>query len=71
MARRLGYACSAIGYTGLALTAVKLIMGLGGALAILAQQPFGAWLLSAVALGLTAYGIYSLLESRYRRIANL
>lgn len=173
IARRLGYACSAIGYTGLALTAVKLIMGseggddepiedwtiyfldqpfgrwlvalggimvigvgiaflfqaykakfrrhlklqqmsstervwtvrlgrlgiaargfvfgiigsflvlaaiqidgskaigLGGALAILAQQPFGAWLLGTVALGLTAYGIYSLLESRYRRIANL
>ncbi len=46
-------------------------IGLGGALAILAQQPFGAWLLGAVALGLTAYGIYSLLESRYRRIANL
>lgn len=45
--------------------------GLGGTLAILAQQPFGAWLLGIVAWGLTAYGIYSLLESRYRRITNL
>lgn len=42
--------------------------GLGGALAALAQQPFGPWLLGLVALGLIAYSIYSLLEARYRRI---
>jgi hypothetical protein len=42
--------------------------GLGGALATLAQQPYGPWLLGLVALGLVAFGIYSLVESRYRRI---
>lgn len=44
--------------------------GLGGALAALAQQPFGSWLLGLVALGLIAYSIYSLVEARYRRIVN-
>lgn len=42
--------------------------GLGGALAALAQQPFGPWLLGLVALGLIAYSIYSLIEARYRQI---
>lgn len=42
--------------------------GLGGALATLAQQPYGPWLLGLVALGLLAFGVYSLVESRYRRI---
>ena len=42
--------------------------GLGGALATLAQQPYGPWLLGLVALGLLAFGLYSLVESRYRRI---
>ncbi len=43
--------------------------GFGEALAILAQQPFGPWLLGIVALGLIAYGIYSaLVEARYRQI---
>ncbi|MDX2216819.1 MAG: DUF1206 domain-containing protein [Oculatellaceae cyanobacterium bins.114] len=40
--------------------------GLGTALAALAQQPFGPWLLGLVALGLIAYSIYSLIEARYR-----
>ncbi len=44
--------------------------GLGGALATLEQQPFGPWILGIVALGLIAYGIYSLIEARYRRIGN-
>jgi hypothetical protein len=43
--------------------------GLGEALATLAQQPFGPWILGVVALGLMAYAIYSLFEARYRRIA--
>lgn len=42
--------------------------GLGGALATLAEQPFGPWLLSFVALGLIAYSLYSLAEARYRKI---
>ena len=43
--------------------------GLDGALQNLIQQPFGPWLLGAVALGLVAYGLYMLIEARYRRIA--
>lgn len=44
--------------------------GLGGALASLAQQPFGSWILALVAFGLIAYSIYSLIEARYRRIVH-
>ena len=42
--------------------------GLGGALETLASQSYGPWLLGLVALGLVAYGAYSFLEARYRRI---
>jgi hypothetical protein len=42
--------------------------GVGGALAALAAQPFGPWLLGTVALGFIAYSFYSWLEARYRRI---
>ncbi|MFL6195395.1 MAG: DUF1206 domain-containing protein [Thermoanaerobaculia bacterium] len=42
--------------------------GLGGALEALARQPYGAWLLGLVALGLVAFGAYSILLARYRRI---
>jgi Domain of Unknown Function (DUF1206) len=42
--------------------------GLGGALAALAMQPFGPWILGVVALGLIAYGMYSVIEARYRNL---
>lgn len=42
--------------------------GLGGALETLAAQPHGTWLLAIVALGLLAFGAYSILLARYRRI---
>lgn len=42
--------------------------GLGGALAALLQQPFGPLLLAALGAGLAAYGAFSLVEARYRRI---
>jgi hypothetical protein len=42
--------------------------GLGGALETLAQQPYGPWLLGIVALGLVAYGMFMLVEARYRRM---
>ena len=42
--------------------------GLGGALETLARQPAGPWLLGIVAIGLVAYGAYSFLQARYRRI---
>jgi hypothetical protein len=42
--------------------------GLQGALQTLQQQPYGWILLGIVALGLVAFGIYSLIEAWYRRI---
>ncbi|MBW4614332.1 MAG: DUF1206 domain-containing protein [Desmonostoc vinosum HA7617-LM4] len=42
--------------------------GLDEALQTLAQQPYGSWLLGIVALGLVAYGIYTIIQGRYRRI---
>jgi hypothetical protein len=42
--------------------------GLGGALAALAAQPHGTILLALVAVGLIAFGAYSLLLARYGRI---
>ncbi|MFW5811148.1 MAG: DUF1206 domain-containing protein, partial [Thermodesulfobacteriota bacterium] len=34
----------------------------------LASQPYGPWLLGAVAIGLFCYGIHCLVLARYRRI---
>jgi Domain of Unknown Function (DUF1206) len=42
--------------------------GLGGALATLASQPSGPWLLGVVAIGLAAYGAFLLVQARYRRM---
>jgi len=42
--------------------------GLDAALRTLIQQPFGPLLLGIVALGLVAYGVYSFVEARYRRV---
>lgn len=44
-------------------------LDLGGALRTLTQQAFGSFLLLAVALGLFAYGLFAIVEARYRRIA--
>jgi Domain of Unknown Function (DUF1206) len=43
--------------------------GLDSALQVLLHQPFGPILLAIVALGLFAYGVYSFVEARYRRMA--
>lgn len=43
--------------------------GLGSALDLLAQQSYGPWLLALVAAGLVSYGLFMLVEARYRRIA--
>jgi Domain of Unknown Function (DUF1206) len=42
--------------------------GLSQALETLARQPYGPWLLGVVALGLVAYGIYMIVQARYRRV---
>lgn len=45
--------------------------GLGGSLRALRDAPFGHVLLGGVALGLAAFGVYQLLEARYRRLSGL
>lgn len=46
----------------------KEAVGLDGALGKLAESSHGPWLLGAVALGLLAFGVYSVSDARYRRI---
>jgi hypothetical protein len=43
-------------------------IGIDGALAKLADQAYGTWLLAAVALGLLAYAAFCLVQARYRRV---
>jgi hypothetical protein len=43
-------------------------VGLDGALAKVAQASYGPFLLGVVAVGLIAFGVYSLCDARYRRI---
>jgi len=42
--------------------------GLDGALRSLRQQAAGTWLLTAVALGIAAYGVYSFARARHARV---
>ncbi len=44
------------------------VKGLDGILGTLAAQPYGKFLLGLIAIGLVAYAIYMLIQSRYRRI---
>ncbi|MFP5270803.1 DUF1206 domain-containing protein [Coleofasciculus sp.] len=44
------------------------VRGLDGALETLTRQPYGAWLLGIVAIGLIAYGIHMFAQAQYRRI---
>ena len=48
--------------------APKKAVGLDGALAKLAHQSYGTFLLAVVAAGLIAFGIFSIAEARYRRM---
>jgi hypothetical protein len=43
-------------------------VGVDGALAHLHSEPYGSWLVGAVALGLLVFAAYSLFEARYRRL---
>jgi hypothetical protein len=43
-------------------------VGIDGALQRLADRPYGPTLLVLVAIGLAAYGLYSVAEARYRRV---
>lgn len=40
----------------------------GEALQAIERQPFGSWVLGLVALGLIAFGLFGLVEARFRRI---
>ena len=42
--------------------------GTTGALRGIGVLPFGGWLLTLAALGFVAYGIYALINARYRTI---
>ncbi|WP_424347247.1 DUF1206 domain-containing protein [Kocuria sp. CH-021] len=42
--------------------------GLDGALKSLQEQPFGAWILGAVALGLICYGAFMVVRAKYQRM---
>ena len=42
--------------------------GLDGALRKIAAQPYGTWLLAIVAVGLFAYGVFCLIQARYREV---
>ncbi|MFC4943207.1 DUF1206 domain-containing protein [Pseudonocardia sp. GCM10023141] len=42
--------------------------GLDGAVQAILAQPFGRFLLTAVALGFIAFGLFAILQSRYRRM---
>ncbi|MFI7494850.1 DUF1206 domain-containing protein [Kocuria sp. M4R2S49] len=42
--------------------------GLDGALKSLQEQPFGAWILGAVALGLVCYGVFMVVRAKYQRM---
>ena len=42
--------------------------GLDGAMQTIVAQPFGKFLLTAVALGFVAFGLFAMLQSRYRRM---
>jgi hypothetical protein len=73
---RAGYAARGVAFVtiGALLVAAALhhnpseAQGLDGALATLASQPFGPYILLLVAAGLAAYGLYALVEARYRRM---
>jgi len=44
------------------------VQGLDGAMHTILAQPFGRFLLTAVALGFAAFGLFAILQSRYRRM---
>ena len=43
--------------------------GIGGALQLMESQPYGDALMTTVALGLIAFGVFAFIEARYRRMA--
>lgn len=54
--------------SALSLRQIREEQGTGDALAWFAQAPYGQWVLACIATGLMAFGCYSLIEAKYRRI---
>jgi hypothetical protein len=73
---QIGYVAKgiALGTVGALLTYATLsferqnTQGLDGAMQTILAQPFGKFLLTAVALGFIAFGVFAVLQSRYRRM---
>src|SRR6185369_6467348 len=63
----LGVVGSLLSYAALTFERQKA-PGLDGALHTILAQPFGRFLLTAVALGFMAFGLFAMLQSRYRRM---
>ena len=63
----LGLVGGLLGYAALTFERQKA-PGLDGALQTILAQPFGRFLLTAVALGFVAFGLFAILQSRYRRM---
>lgn len=75
---RLGYAARGVVYSIIGGFLIKAAWqydsseagGLAKALSTLIQQPYGPWLLGLVALGLAAFGAFSIIQAFYRRIGH-
>jgi hypothetical protein len=71
-----GYVAKAVAYTIAGVLVVVAAVrydpsasrGLDAALRALPQQPGGTWLLLAVAVGIGAYGLFAVAQSRYRKV---
>jgi len=66
-----GVALSVVGVllvSGAARNSASKATGLDGALRALRDQPEGPWLLTAVALGIAAYGIYCFARAKHARV---
>jgi Domain of Unknown Function (DUF1206) len=63
----LGVVGGLLSYAALTFERLKA-QGLDGALHTILAQPFGRFLLTAVALGFMAFGLFAMLQSRYRRM---
>jgi hypothetical protein len=75
-AGQIGYAARGIAFTIISWFFLQAAMqsdaseagGLASALHTVARQPYGPWMMGLVGTGLGLFGIYSIIEARYRRI---
>ncbi|PZQ50245.1 MAG: DUF1206 domain-containing protein [Novosphingobium pentaromativorans] len=73
---RLGYSARAVVFAMIGWLLISAALqhdptragGLGDALAELRAQPEGSWILAIIGVGLSLFGVFSLVEARYRRL---